>query len=379
MKKRTYVISVCIGIALAAGAQVPRKFNYQAVVRTAQKELVTDQDVGFRLSILEGTANGSPVYVETQHVTTNAYGIANFTIGDGSLVSGAFENIPWGEEPCFLKVEVDPAGGSVYEHVGTTQLVSVPYAVYSANLSSPTRKFTIQENEDHPVDSALFEVRNAEGQTVFAVYPEGTRIFILDEDAKGKKGGFAVGGYSRATKGETSEYMRVTPDSVRIYINNDPGKGKKGGFAVGGYSRTSKSSEPDYLSVFTDSIRFHVGYNPSKGRAGGFAINGISRESGESVTYLFLTPENYFIGEESGRNNTTGQYNTFIGYRAGESNTEGSQNVCWVIRLETGTRSGSIMYSSGTRQVSTTWMATGTCLSDGRLANIMRVAGTMFF
>ena len=242
MVKRSFAISVIISIALLTSAQVPQKFNFQAVVRDAQHSLIKNQDVGFKMSILEGSANGTPVYVETHTVTTNQVGVADLIIGDGSSVSGTFKDISWGDHSHFLKVEADPAGGTSYDNLGTTQLISVPYALYSANISSPTKRLSIKEDSDHPVDSALFEVRNAEGQTVFAVYPEGTRIFVLDEKNKGLKGGFAVGGYSRTSKGLTHEYLRVTPDSIRLYIDTAATKGLKGGFAVGGYSRTSKGN-----------------------------------------------------------------------------------------------------------------------------------------
>ena len=73
---------------------------------------------------------------------------------------------------------------------------------------------------------------------------------------KGKKGGFAVGGYSRTTKGITQEYMRVTPDSIRMYFDEETAKGKKGGFAVGGYSRTSKGPTDHYFTLKPDSAKF---------------------------------------------------------------------------------------------------------------------------
>ena len=262
MKRNIHFIALLICNVYFLNAQVPQKFSYQAAVRNAQRELIITQDVGFRMSILEGSAGGSPVYIETHVVATNSFGVADMVIGEGSVVSGTFTDIPWGEESLFLKVEVDPAGGSAYEYVGTSQLISVPYALYSANLSSPTQKFTIQENAGHPVDSALFEVRNVEGQTVFAVYPEGTRIYVLDEEGKGRKGGFAVGGYSRTTKGVTEEYMRVTPDSIRIYIDDSDTdtKGRKGGFAVGGYSRTAKG-ESEYFNISKQEAEVIPGIN----------------------------------------------------------------------------------------------------------------------
>jgi hypothetical protein len=212
--------------------------------------------VGFQLSILEGSPDGSPVYVETHSATTNAVGLANLVIGEGSVSSGAFADILWGENSYYLKVEVDPSGGSSYEHLGTSQMISVPYSLWSGNISSPTRKFTVQEEPGHPVDSALFEVRNAEGQTVFAVYPEGTRVYVLDEEAKGRKGGFAVGGYSRKHKGITQDYMIVSPDSIRLYFDDESTKGRKGGFAVGGYSRKTKGTTDQYFELQPDSARW---------------------------------------------------------------------------------------------------------------------------
>ncbi len=315
--------------SLASSAQVPQKFNYQAVVRDAQQGLVTGRDVGFRMSILEGSASGQPVYVETHAVTTNAYGIADLVIGEGSATSGVFGDILWGEDSYFLKVEVDPAGGSAYEHIGTSQLISVPYALYSGNVSSPTRKFTVQEEEGHPVDSALFEVRNAEGQTVFAVYPEGTRIYVLDEDAKGKKGGFAVGGYSRGTKGITQEYMRVTPDSIRLYFDEETAKGKKGGFAVGGYSRSAKRPTDNYFMLKPDSAKFlMVSENPDETVSNALTVTTKSKSGGNDYANLFhLTRDNYFIGHRAGSSTTTGDQNCFIGYESGLKNSEGFGNV----------------------------------------------------
>jgi hypothetical protein len=331
MKKRYFFVAILVMAALASGAQVPQKFNYQAVVRDAQQGLITGRDVGFRMSILEGSASGEPVYVETHTVTTNAYGIADLVIGEGSVSSGVFGDILWGEDSYFLKVEADPAGGSAYEHIGTSQLISVPYALYSGNVSSPTRKFTVQEEEGHPVDSALFEVRNTEGQTVFAVYPEGTRIYILDEEAKGKKGGFAVGGYSRSSKGITQEYMRVTPDSIRLYVDEEATKGKKGGFAVGGYSRSSKRPTDNYFMLKPDSAKFTL---VSDGDMNGTnALSVITKPKGGGPgdptgnSLLNLTMENYLIGHRAGESITDGVENCFIGFESGVNNTSGTTNI----------------------------------------------------
>lgn len=200
----------------------------------------------------------------------------------------------------------------------------------------------------------LFEVKRSDGQTVFAVYSEGVRIYVDDTGAKGLKGGFAVGGFSSSKGG--SEYLRVTPDSVRIYIDTASIKGLKGGFAVGGFS-TSKGLTSEYLRITDDSVRIYLNNTEGKGLKGGFAVGGYSSSKGPGddffrVTndstriyttgsggfsvgqigagtekYMSLTTENYFIGHQSGINTTDGIYNSFIGYESGRLNEKGSNNV----------------------------------------------------
>ena len=331
MNKRSTFFSLLIMIALLGSAQVPQKFNYQAVVRNAQHALIANQDVGFKMSILEGSLEGDPVYVETHAEITNAIGLADLVIGEGTVTSGVFEEILWGSTAMFLKVEVDPTGGSAYEYMGTSQLISVPYALYSGNISSPTRKFTVQEEMGHPVDSALFEVRNAEGQTVFAVYPEGTRVYVLDEEAKGVKGGFAIGGYSRKAKGITQEYMRVTPDSIRMYFDEEATKGSKGGFAIGGYSRNTKGLTDQYFMLKPDSAKFlMVSDQPEDSYSGALSVitkSSFGGEENNSANLFNLTRDNYLIGHRAGEAITSGYSNCFFGYESGTRTREGIRNI----------------------------------------------------
>jgi hypothetical protein len=116
-----------------AFAQAPQKMSYQAVIRNASNALVTNASVGMRVSVLQGTATGAPVYVETQTVTTNTNGLVTLEIGTGTVVSGTFSTISWGTNSYYIKTETDPTGGSNYTIVGTSQLASVPYALFAAN------------------------------------------------------------------------------------------------------------------------------------------------------------------------------------------------------------------------------------------------------
>ena len=114
-------------------AQAPQKMSYQAVIRNTSGVLVTSTSVGMKISILQGTASGNVAYSETQTASTNANGLVSLEIGSGTVVSGTFAGINWATGPYFIKTETDPAGGTNYSITGTSQLMSVPYALFSAS------------------------------------------------------------------------------------------------------------------------------------------------------------------------------------------------------------------------------------------------------
>ena len=379
-------------------AQTPNAFKYQAVVRDASGNAIVSSNVDFQISILESSASGSSVFVETFSTTTNQFGLVNLEIGTGTLVSGNFALMDLANDLYFVKVEVDINDGNGLQDMGTSQLLSVPYAlnaksaenvslsgdvngyantntvqkiqgldvstntpadgqvlkwdavssawipnddalgaagsadgvvdsmaitgtsiktitlyrtnslgdviasftdsvndadsdttneIQDLNLSSntltitnngsatnidlsgysnlwqengndiyydngyvgvgindPNGKLIVQGDNSIHEDTAIFEVKNKNGRTVFAVYEEGVRVYVDDNGTKANssKGGFAVGGFS-AAKGLTNEYFRVTPDSVRVYIES-AANSSKGGFAVGGYSATKTIPTP---------------------------------------------------------------------------------------------------------------------------------------
>lgn len=120
-----------------ASAQAPQKMSYQAVIRNAGNVLVANSNVGMRVSILQTSASGTAVYTETHQPTTNINGLAAFEIGGGTVVSGNFAAINWANGPYFIKTETDPNGGNNYTITGTSQLLSVPFALYAASSGSP--------------------------------------------------------------------------------------------------------------------------------------------------------------------------------------------------------------------------------------------------
>jgi hypothetical protein len=107
--------------------------SFQAVIRNNSNALVTSTLVGMKISILQGSPTGTVAYSETQSPTTNANGLVSLQIGSGIVVSGTFTAINWATGPYFIKTETDPTGGSAYSILGTSELTSVPYALFSAN------------------------------------------------------------------------------------------------------------------------------------------------------------------------------------------------------------------------------------------------------
>lgn len=130
---RTICMVSCSLFLSSALAQAPQKMSYQAVIRNASNALVTNANIRMRISVLQGTASGTAVYVETQTATTNANGLVTVEIGAGTAVSGTFASISWGTNAYFIKTETDPTGGTNYTIVGTSQFLSVPYALFASN------------------------------------------------------------------------------------------------------------------------------------------------------------------------------------------------------------------------------------------------------
>lgn len=130
-------------------AQAPEKINYQGVARSSAGQPIANQPISIRLSILNESVSGTIVYSETHKITTNSLGLYAVQIGTGTVESGTMDAIIWANGEKYLKVEIDPEGGTSYVEMGTTQLISVPYALraedaglvtlYSSGTSNPNK------------------------------------------------------------------------------------------------------------------------------------------------------------------------------------------------------------------------------------------------
>lgn len=130
MKKKTLLIFSIFLLIAEVFAQSPEKISYQAVIRDAAGDLVQTTTVGVQISILETTIDGTSVYVETHAPETNINGLVSFEIGDGTSMDD-FDLIDWANGPYFLKTEIDLNGGADYTITSSSQLLSVPYALYA--------------------------------------------------------------------------------------------------------------------------------------------------------------------------------------------------------------------------------------------------------
>ncbi len=112
-------------------AQVPQKISYQSVIRNASNVLISNTAVGMKVSLLQGGSNGVSVYSETHTPTTNANGLVSLAIGTGAVVEGVFADVDWSTGSYFVKTEIDPLGGVNYTLIGTSELLSVPFALHA--------------------------------------------------------------------------------------------------------------------------------------------------------------------------------------------------------------------------------------------------------
>ena len=132
MKKIIFtLIVICTMVPQISFAQSPDLFNYQAAIRASNGNPLTGQNVSIRMSIIESSSGDTTVYQESFQLTTDDRGLISLQVGNGTPISGDFQTIEWGSGSYFLQTEVDENGGNNYQLMGSSPLVSVPYAKYA--------------------------------------------------------------------------------------------------------------------------------------------------------------------------------------------------------------------------------------------------------
>ena len=355
-------------------SSVPQAIKYQAIARTANGEAITNQSVSFRISILKGSADGTPVYQETQTVTTNQFGLANISIGLGTVTAGQFNSIEWGNSMYFAKIEFDPKGGNEYVFMGTSQLLSVPYSLYSEHAKTadniPTfpikaalQATNLQAPFDSPETGMLVYNSSTSGTSPYNVIPgyyynagtpEEPKWISLSstpsDDGHSTKRAMSLGtntSYGGAiqdnavasavgTCGSGSDNSAFGDSAMNSAMSGSDNTGE--GYYVlhklsGGNYNTAMGSQAMYSNTYgtyNTAVGYEALYKQNFGSStwnsfntaiGGFALyNNISTSTTNGY-------ENTAVGYEAGYNNSIGYRNTSVGLQAGLENTSGNANT----------------------------------------------------
>ena len=160
--KKLFIVLFSILLTVSIFAQVPQQMTYQAVVRNSASKLVVNHAIGVKISILKTSASGEAVFTEIYNPNpeTNANGLLTLSIGSGIATKGDFSTIDWSADKYFIKTELDPTGGTAYSIVGTSQLLSVPYALHSKTADN--LKGGIVESDPIYKSSPAFGIKNTD-------------------------------------------------------------------------------------------------------------------------------------------------------------------------------------------------------------------------
>jgi hypothetical protein len=279
-----------------ANAQVPQRFKYQSIARNASGQVLSNSALGIRLSIHEGTSTGTLVFQETHVCTTNEFGLFTLSIGGGTPLLGTINTVNWPSGAKFIEVEGDLSGGTNYSSFGTTELLSVPYALHAATSGTP-----------------LLPNGTQVGNTTFW---NGTEWVVDDYNLFNAGGAIGVGTNNPLQKLDINGNITIPLDSSYM-INNKKilwARGT-GNMIVGNNAGAALS-----IGVNNSFFGFNAGLNNSVGSQNTF----IGTETGVANLDGMM---NSFVGRRAGLSNTNGNENTFLGAYAGQSNTEGFHNT----------------------------------------------------
>lgn len=270
MKKILLLFWILTGFFMGL-SQAPEKMSYQAVMRNGSGQLLANQAIAVRVSILQGSPAGAAVYSERLTGNTNANGLISLEIGTGTVLTGTFATIDWPAGSYYLKTETDPAGGTSYTIVGTSQLLSVPYAMYAKSAGGGGGSFAIPYTNTVNNASTLFSLTNDGDGTSL----EGNNNTTTSNIAavRGVVTNTAPGGFSSAVRGVNNGtgglgvgvygsqagsgwgVYGVTPNGLGVYGNASAnGTGVYANSNTGtGLTATSNNGIPASISIFNNA------------------------------------------------------------------------------------------------------------------------------
>ena len=231
MKKIT--LSLMIAIIATAGifAQTPQAFKYQAVARDAQGAPVIDQNISVKISILIESPEGIVVYSELHLTTTNSMGLFALEIGNPTeVLYGNFADIDWGASEYFLKVEADMTGGTDFELLGTSQLISVPYSLYSEKAGNVVYSDTSATNELQTLTQEETYVTLSDGGGVLSVADDDNDptnelqvVSRSNDTIYLSNGGYFIDEVDDADADPVNELQAVTMEDYTVTLSQDGG------------------------------------------------------------------------------------------------------------------------------------------------------------
>jgi hypothetical protein len=270
MKKILLLFWILTGFFMGL-SQAPEKMSYQAVMRNGSGQLLVNQGIAVKVSILQGSPAGAAVYSERLTGNTNANGLISLEIGTGTVLTGTFATIDWPTGSYYLKTETDPAGGTSYTIVGTSQLLSVPYAMYAKSAGGGGGSFAIPYTTTVNNASTLFSLINdGDGTSVEGVNNTATSNIsavrgIVSSASPGGfssavrginngTGGLGVGVYGSQAGSGWGVYG-TTPNGLGVYGNSSGnGYGVYANSNTGtGLNATSNNGIPANIAIFNNA------------------------------------------------------------------------------------------------------------------------------
>jgi hypothetical protein len=305
MNNKIVLIICFVLVCSAAIAQTPQAFKYQTVVRNSSNQPIANQTIGMKISLLQGSSTGISVYEENHFPTTNILGLVNIEIGNGTTVHGSFANIDWGNDLYFVKTELDPSGGTTWQYMGTSQLLSVPYAMHAMTSQTPgpagpqgpqglqgqagtSNCGTINSNDGRIV---IYNSTNAwgygfnetSGSNFYSITLSGSLLGAVASDSSiviyttthaygfGKNNTSGSGWYTRVMSAPPIGYV-ITSGRIVLYNANEAyGFGKNNTSGSGWYLRTL-SSPPigsfgagNRIVIYNNTDAYGFGFNITSG------------------------------------------------------------------------------------------------------------------
>jgi len=322
-------------------AQSPEAFKYQAIARDASGNVIANQNVSFRISIIKTSATGTPVYVETHNLTTNNFGLANLNIGEGSPVSGNFSTIDWATDKYFIKVEMDATGGTSYQHIGTSQLLSVPYALYAKEAANISGGIT----ETDPVFNA-WDKSTGISITESQISDLGNYIETETDPAVAANFDFTGAVTGDLLQFNGTKWVKVTPNYLTNYTETDPvfnasaahnitsvdilnwnnnwsTSGNIGTLSGTNFIGTLDSTALDFRTNNILKWRFNTKGGIEFLNTGSSIFIGVGAGINDNLYYH----GNIFIGDSSGYHNIGGDMNIAIGYNSLNKGLSSYRNI----------------------------------------------------